>query len=46
MKDKSDPVAMEDSEYPDWLWRILDDQKGAGTESGGSDAGMLYLRNR
>ncbi|KAK7520061.1 mitochondrial 54S ribosomal protein mL54 [Phyllosticta citriasiana] len=23
LKNKTDPVAMEDSEYPDWLWRIL-----------------------
>lgn len=23
-KDKQDPVAMADEEYPAWLWRVLD----------------------
>jgi large subunit ribosomal protein L54 len=23
-RDKQDPVAMEDAEYPEWLWRVLD----------------------
>jgi len=32
MKDKSDPLAMEDSQYPDWLWTILKDQQGAKLE--------------
>jgi len=27
IKGKNDPVAMEDSEYPEWLWRILEDKK-------------------
>lgn len=29
MKGKSDPLAMEDHEYPEWLWRILEDKKAA-----------------
>lgn len=29
-KDKSDPIAMEDSEYPDWLWTVLKDVRTAG----------------
>lgn len=27
-KNKPDPVAMEDSEYPEWLWTLLDERKG------------------
>lgn len=27
LKGKDDPVAMEDHEYPDWLWGILRDKK-------------------
>ncbi len=30
LKDKQDPVAMEDSEYPPWLWTMLDQVKGKG----------------
>jgi large subunit ribosomal protein L54 len=29
IKGKSDPVAKEDSEYPEWLWSCLDVQKKA-----------------
>jgi large subunit ribosomal protein L54 len=29
-KDKSDPIAMEDSEYPDWLWKTLTEVRTAG----------------
>jgi hypothetical protein len=28
MKNKPDLVALDDSEYPSWLWKILDDGKG------------------
>lgn len=36
IKGKTDPVAMEDSEYPEWLWRILEDKKVE--EETGTDA--------
>ncbi|KTW28364.1 hypothetical protein T552_01624 [Pneumocystis carinii B80] len=26
-KEKMDPIALKESEYPDWLWKILDDSK-------------------
>lgn len=39
MKGKSDPLAMEDHEYPDWLWRILENKKAA--EESGTD-GDIY----
>jgi len=32
-KNKSDPIAMEDHEYPAWLWEVLTEKKaGAGDE--------------
>lgn len=27
LKDGSDPIAMDDHEYPDWLWDLLDEKK-------------------
>lgn len=42
-KNKQDPVAREDSDYPEWLWHTLDtDTKGAGAGAEGDDAGDLY----
>ena len=40
-KDKQDPVAMADEEYPAWLWRVLDKTSA---EAGGVkvDEGDLY----
>lgn len=40
-KDKQDPVAMADEEYPAWLWKVLDKSSG---EAGGAkvDEGDLY----
>jgi len=40
-KDKQDPVALADEEYPAWLWRVLDKTSG---EVGGVkvDEGDLY----
>lgn len=38
MKNKPDPVAMEDHEYPDWLWEALrSKQEAAGAEEGVGD---------
>lgn len=30
LKNQSDPIAMEDSEYPSWLWEILRKQEKKG----------------
>jgi hypothetical protein len=38
VKGKNDPVALEDGEYPAWLWGIL--KKGKGAE-GNADAGSV-----
>jgi large subunit ribosomal protein L54 len=27
LKDKPDPVALDDAEYPEWLWDLLDEKK-------------------
>ena len=27
LKDGKDPVALDDTEYPDWLWDLLDEKK-------------------
>ncbi|KAF2674222.1 hypothetical protein BT63DRAFT_419528, partial [Microthyrium microscopicum] len=37
-KDKQDPVAMEDHEYPDWLWGVLDEIKGAPAKGSKAEA--------
>jgi len=33
IKNRSDPIAKEDSEYPEWLWSMLDNNTGAGGDS-------------
>lgn len=33
-KGKDDPVALEDHEYPEWLWRCLDIKKKEGQDEG------------
>jgi hypothetical protein len=39
-KNKADPVALEDSEYPAWLWTVLD--SGKKNTKGAEDVGDLY----
>lgn len=43
LKNKSDPVAMEDSEYPPWLWDIL---KSKSKDEEGGELGDLYCKLR
>lgn len=40
-KNKSDPIALEDSEYPDWLWTLLEGGKVAAAADGEA-VGDLY----
>lgn len=45
MKNKQDPIAGEDAEYPDWLWSVLDKKGGDGTgveDGDGIGGGDLY----
>lgn len=45
LKNQQDPVALEDHEYPEWLWRALQrkgDVSGAGAAAGGDDEGDLF----
>jgi hypothetical protein len=34
LKNKTEVVAMNDEEYPDWLWSLLDEKKEAGAHGG------------
>ncbi|KAF2013210.1 hypothetical protein BU24DRAFT_493743 [Aaosphaeria arxii CBS 175.79] len=43
LKNKSDPIALEDSEYPSWLWDILKKKDGKGD---GVNAGDLFSKSK
>ncbi|RAL10834.1 mitochondrial 54S ribosomal protein mL54 [Aspergillus homomorphus CBS 101889] len=45
-KNKPDVVALDDSEYPDWLWGLLDDNKKGKTDQGGVDPSTLNKKQR
>ena len=43
MKNKQDPVALEDEEYPGWLWGVLEEVKSSrGKSDTESDEGDLF----
>lgn len=45
LKNQQDPVALEDHEYPEWLWKALQrkgDVSGAGAGAAGDDEGDLF----
>lgn len=43
MKGKNDPVALEDTEYPSWLWGLLNKKGGDGDAAGdGAVEGDLF----
>ncbi|PWW76914.1 hypothetical protein C7212DRAFT_319073 [Tuber magnatum] len=44
LKNRSDPIAKEDSEYPEWLWSMLDNKAGAGGDS--AAAGDAYSKSK
>nr|POF12859.1 54s ribosomal protein l37, mitochondrial [Quercus suber] len=50
LKNKPEPVALEDREYPDWLWTVLDSSKAAkadGSGGGGTgDEGDLFAKSK
>jgi hypothetical protein len=43
LKNKSDPIAMEDSEYPPWLWTILQKQDKKAAEGAAGDLFCMSL---
>ncbi|KAK4635644.1 hypothetical protein CLAFUW4_00239 [Fulvia fulva] len=45
MKNKQDPVALEDSEYPPWLWTVLN-KSGAESGSGLDAEGDLFSKSK
>ena len=42
MKGKPDIVALEDHEYPDWLWTLLDDSAKKSSDAGGVDVACTF----
>ncbi|KAM7209337.1 Mitochondrial ribosomal protein L37 domain containing protein [Naviculisporaceae sp. PSN 640] len=44
-KGKTDPVALPDEEYPEWLWRCLEVKKTA-SESGDAEAGDEFSKSK
>ena len=44
-KGKTDPVAMRDEDYPEWLWRCLDVMKKADSDAD-ADAGDEFCKPR
>jgi large subunit ribosomal protein L54 len=43
LKNKPDVVALEDSEYPEWLWSLLDDAKKQSKSEGGVDPSSMSI---
>ncbi|KAH7123761.1 mitochondrial ribosomal protein L37-domain-containing protein [Dendryphion nanum] len=43
-KNKTDPIALEDHEYPDWLWTVLERQEKKG--EGATGAGDLFSKSK
>lgn len=43
MKNKPDPVALEDSEYPAWLWSVLAKSEEAGDSSVPSEGDLFGM---
>lgn len=46
MKNQQDPVALEDHEYPAWLWDVLNDRSEGATGKGGDGEGDLFCTSR
>ncbi|KAI1978899.1 hypothetical protein LOZ53_003344 [Ophidiomyces ophidiicola] len=47
LKNKPDIIALDDAEYPDWLWRILDDTNDrSGSGAGNVDLSSLNRKQR
>ncbi|EGP92316.1 unnamed protein product [Zymoseptoria tritici ST99CH_3D1] len=46
MKNKQDPVAMEDHEYPSWLWEVLAEQKDSSSSKGADAEGDLFSKSK
>jgi large subunit ribosomal protein L54 len=40
LKNQEDPVALADSEYPSWLWTVLNTKKAGGGKDGGEEGDM------
>ena len=38
LKNKDPPIALEDHEYPDWLWGLLDERRASAKDAANSEA--------
>ncbi|KAL2122742.1 hypothetical protein VTJ04DRAFT_3197 [Mycothermus thermophilus] len=45
-KGKSDPVALPDEEYPEWLWRCLEVQKKTDESADGAEVGDEFSKSK
>lgn len=43
LKGRDDPLALEESEYPEWLWRVLDKQADASGDDAAGDEFCTFL---
>ncbi|OAX80012.1 hypothetical protein ACJ72_05664 [Emergomyces africanus] len=46
LKNKPEVFALEDSEYPDWLWGLLDEAKAKSKADGGVDVSTMNKKQR
>ncbi|KAK5105809.1 hypothetical protein LTR62_002132 [Meristemomyces frigidus] len=46
LKNKADPVAGEDGEYPAWLWGVLERTEGQGGTGGAEAEGDLFAKSK
>nr|POF26207.1 54s ribosomal protein l37, mitochondrial [Quercus suber] len=46
LKNKPDPVALEDREYPDWLWTVLEASKAKAEAGGSGSEGDLFAKSK
>lgn len=48
LKDRADPVALPDDQYPDWLWSLVEDPSSAkhaeGSKQEGKEKGQFDFR--
>lgn len=46
IKGKQDPVALEDNEYPAWLWTVLEKSAANKNSGSGADEGDLFSKSK
>lgn len=46
LKGKQDPIALEDHEYPPWLWTVLEQSAASKDSKAGADEGDLFSKSK